>query len=111
MIKASDQVTKQAYSRMTLGTAHLWARHAPDEAKFVCESCKLKPGDRVLDLGCGNGRHVLELARMGIQVTGSITSPPLSRGPARQLHGTSSPVSDSSKAMPARSICRSNSML
>ena len=72
MIKASNQVTKQAYSRMTLGTAHLWARHTQDEAKFVFESCKLRPGERLLDLGCGNGRHVLELARTGLQVTGVV---------------------------------------
>jgi 2-polyprenyl-3-methyl-5-hydroxy-6-metoxy-1,4-benzoquinol methylase len=70
MIKASDQVTKQAYSRMTLGTAHRWARHAPDEASFVREWCGLNAGHRVLDLGCGNGRHVLELARMGLNLTG-----------------------------------------
>lgn len=70
MIKASDQVTKQAYSRMTLCTTHRWARHTESEAKLVCESCDVKPGDRVLDLGCGSGRHVLALAHMGLQVTG-----------------------------------------
>ena len=70
MIRASDQITKQAYSRMTLGAPHMWAQHTRHEAKFVSESCRLKPGDRVLDLGCGNGRHVLELARMGLHMTG-----------------------------------------
>jgi 2-polyprenyl-3-methyl-5-hydroxy-6-metoxy-1,4-benzoquinol methylase len=70
MIKASDQVTKQAYSRMQLGAAHLWAQHAADEARFVVQSCNLSPGNAVLDMGCGNGRHVLELASLGMRVTG-----------------------------------------
>jgi len=30
----------------------------------------LKPGDTVLDIGCGNGRHVLELASLGFESTG-----------------------------------------
>jgi SAM-dependent methyltransferase len=30
----------------------------------------LEPGDRVLDLGCGNGRHTLEAARYRVRVVG-----------------------------------------
>lgn len=30
MIRASDQVTKQAYSRMKVSSSHRWARHTPD---------------------------------------------------------------------------------
>ena len=30
----------------------------------------LRPGARVLDVGCGNGRHVLELARRGYRAVG-----------------------------------------
>ncbi|MBN2799640.1 MAG: class I SAM-dependent methyltransferase [Deltaproteobacteria bacterium] len=32
--------------------------------------CGLAPGDEVLDLACGPGRHALELARRGYRVTG-----------------------------------------
>src|ERR1039458_458101 len=70
MIKASDQVTRQAYSRMQLGATHHWAQHTPAEARLVAEYCRLSSGKTVLDLGCGNGRHVLELAAMGLNVTG-----------------------------------------
>ena len=37
----------------------------------------LTPGDRILDLCCGFGRHSLELARRGFQVTGLDLSPDL----------------------------------
>lgn len=48
--------------------ANLSLRHISD---FTLEHLThhLKPGDKVLDLGCGNGWFALELARAGYQVT------------------------------------------
>ena len=43
---------------------------APVEVERIVALLNLKPGTRVLDLGCGVGRHSLELARRGFQVTG-----------------------------------------
>ena len=40
------------------------------EAEFVIRALALKPGDRVLDLCCGTGRHAVPLARAGLEVTG-----------------------------------------
>ncbi len=40
------------------------------EAEFVIWALDLKPGDRVLDLCCGPGRHAIPLARAGLEVTG-----------------------------------------
>lgn len=40
------------------------------EVDFVERVLELKRGSRVLDLCCGHGRHALELARRGYQVTG-----------------------------------------
>ena len=40
------------------------------EADFVIRALGLKPGDRVLDLCCGTGRHAVPLARAGLEVTG-----------------------------------------
>jgi len=40
------------------------------EVDFVTDACALTPGMRVLDVGCGPGRHALEMARRGLFVTG-----------------------------------------
>lgn len=69
MLEASDQIVRQAYARMTLDTNHAWAKHAVDEVDHIVEHCELKPGDTVLDIGCGAGRHAIKLARKGMCVT------------------------------------------
>ena len=40
------------------------------EVDHVVAALGLEPGDRVLDVGCGTGRHAHELARRGIEVHG-----------------------------------------
>jgi ubiquinone/menaquinone biosynthesis C-methylase UbiE len=47
-----------------------------DPDSLVAELCRtLRPGARVLDLGCGAGRHLLHLSRNMIQACGSDLSP------------------------------------
>ena len=40
------------------------------EVDFVVEELKIGPGSSILDIGCGTGRHDIELAKRGYQVTG-----------------------------------------
>lgn len=46
------------------------------EVDFLVEKLELAPGARVLDLACGHGRHVTELAARGFRVTGVDISAP-----------------------------------
>jgi SAM-dependent methyltransferase len=43
---------------------------APTEAAHAATLLQVKPGASILDLGCGPGRHSVELARLGYRVTG-----------------------------------------
>lgn len=47
-----------------------WAHDTDTEIHFAVTQLDLRPGDRVLDLGCGWGRHSLPLAAYGLRVTG-----------------------------------------
>jgi 2-polyprenyl-3-methyl-5-hydroxy-6-metoxy-1,4-benzoquinol methylase len=73
MLLASDEVTKQAYSRVSQAFAketQPWARHTDVEVDFIIETCRIEPNDDILDFGCGQGRHAIEMARTGINVVG-----------------------------------------
>jgi SAM-dependent methyltransferase len=47
------------------------------EAEFVIDAMGLTPGAQVLDVGCGYGRHAMELAARGFHVVGLDLSTPL----------------------------------
>ncbi len=56
-----------------LGEAYLrysFTKGTVVEVDAVLELAGLKPGARVLDVGCGPGRHALELAKRGYEVVG-----------------------------------------
>jgi SAM-dependent methyltransferase len=58
------------------------------EVDFLVDALELSPGVRVLDAGCGPGRHALALGARGIEVVGVDASPDfvaLARGAAGDL--------------------------
>lgn len=70
MLETSEQVAKQAYSRMKMDDNHKWTTHTKDEIDFILNHTSITSNSKILDVGCGHGRHSLELARRGFQVTG-----------------------------------------
>jgi len=40
------------------------------EVDFILDELRIRPGSCILDMGCGTGRHAVELAKRGHQVTG-----------------------------------------
>lgn len=59
------------YMRFHLVGGQREADRAPAECGFIVNALRLKAGDRVLDLCCGQGRHAVELAKRGFTVTGT----------------------------------------
>jgi SAM-dependent methyltransferase len=61
-----------------LGPAYLrnaFTMGTEQEIDFLVDALGLEPGVRVLDVGCGPGRHSLALARRGLDVIGVDRSP------------------------------------
>lgn len=56
-----------------LGEAYLrysFTKGTENEVDFLVDALELEPGERVLDVGCGPGRHAHALGRRGIEVVG-----------------------------------------
>jgi cyclopropane fatty-acyl-phospholipid synthase-like methyltransferase len=71
MMSWYEEFFDEDYMRFHLRGGAGQAAKAPAECDFIVKALDLKPGDRILDLCCGQGRHSVELARRGFQVTGA----------------------------------------
>lgn len=71
-LNQSERVLQEAYERMKLDTNHKWSnpKHVVPECKYVFEIIDVDGTQAILDFGCGNGRHALQLARLGHHVFG-----------------------------------------
>jgi len=49
---------------------NVFTKATVEEVDFIIEELGLKPGVQILDMGCGAGRHSVELARRGYKMTG-----------------------------------------
>lgn len=66
LVDFSEEKLREAYSRMNMNS-HSWTAKTVSEVDFLCKYLR---GTSVLDMGCGHGRHSLELASRGYDVTG-----------------------------------------
>jgi 2-polyprenyl-3-methyl-5-hydroxy-6-metoxy-1,4-benzoquinol methylase len=65
-----QQAAKWVRRMLNGETPGAWTHHTESEVQFAVAQLGLRAGDRVLDLACGWGRHSLELASYGLNVTG-----------------------------------------
>lgn len=54
---------------------NIFTKNTVEEVDFLEQELRLKPGESIVDVGCGTGRHSLELAKRGYQCTGIDQSP------------------------------------
>ena len=70
LLEGSDQIWIKAYEGMTLNANHVWHNYSSKEIDEIVAWTSLHEGERVLDLGCGDGRHAVEFANRGFEVAG-----------------------------------------
>lgn len=71
MLDVSDKIAHQAYSKMEMNSVnHLWAKHTDREIEFIINNCKLTKNMKIVDFGCGIGRHTNKLLEDGYNAIG-----------------------------------------
>lgn len=69
MFENSEKIVNDAYNRMDL-PVQSWNKHQKKEVEYIIQKLKDETIHTIIDFGCGNGRHALEFAQKGFDVTG-----------------------------------------
>ncbi len=104
LLTGADSIWLQAYESMTLDEDHAWRRHSASEVDLALELTGIRSGAAVLDVGCGDGRHLEPLIKRGFQVCGVDISPRLiARAREATLPGSGAylAVGDARQELPA----------
>lgn len=67
-LEYSNDIIQQAYSMMNMQN-HKWTSRTKEEIDYLCKKY-IKKNDLVIDVGCGIGRHTIELNKRGIKTKG-----------------------------------------
>lgn len=65
-----DYTVMDAYNGMSLDERHAWTKHVGSEVEFIVKEVNPSSDDWILDVGCGTGRHSIELAKRNYNVVG-----------------------------------------
>ena len=76
LLRGADDIWIHAYELMTLDEDHRWRAHTQQEMQHILGVTGVGKG-RVLDVGCGDGRHTAALAAAGFDVIGAEIAPAL----------------------------------
>jgi 2-polyprenyl-3-methyl-5-hydroxy-6-metoxy-1,4-benzoquinol methylase len=103
LLTGADNIWIQAYEGMTLDDDHAWRRSADREVATVRVLSGVDRGARILDVGCGDGRHVAALSGSGCDVTGAdISERLIARARDRvKAPGVTFVVADARKGLPS----------
>ncbi len=82
-MKNKDSTTRKDWYRRAFADDYVWLyahrdeREAQQQVRTAARIVPFAPGQTILDIACGAGRHVLAFARLGARVTGIDLSPTL----------------------------------
>ena len=70
-MRSADEVNRRYFREAYRAGTHGWAvvKPSPYAVRFLRAVARRVSGGRLLDLGCGEGRHALAAARLGFRVT------------------------------------------